>query len=225
MYSWKKMLKSTPLLLPKDLPLKIPLLDISGAVLLPKGQLPVTLEKRHAPVIRQAMGTNRLVGVVQNSSDTSRFFCNNLFQTGCLGRISAISESEQGRDLVILTGLTRFEVIECTENGPNMRTINVTYDPFSFDGVEHYERVENRENFLEVVRGYCHLHNIAPNWEEILRSNDDILVTSLAMMCPFSAQEKQALLEVPTLKDREKMMTALMEVACLKGAEQRPQLH
>lgn len=226
MYTWREMLKKTPLTLPKDWPSQVPLLDVAGAVLMPKGQLPVTLETRHAPVMRRVMGSDRLIGVVQSHAEKNTHSPpENLFQTGCLGRISALSESQDGTDLVILTGLARFRVLKCSRQESGLSILNVTYAPFSFDGVDHGERVEDRETFLEIVRGYCHLHDITPNWEEVLRSNDEALVTSLAMMCPFSAREKQALLEVPTLRDREKMMTALMEVACLKEGLQKAHLH
>ncbi len=219
------MLEKPSFILPKDLPSRIPLLDISGAVLLPRGQLPVTLEKHHAPVIQKALGSDRLVGVVQKRTDEIKTSDDSFFQAGCLGRISAFSEAEKGQDFVILTGITRFRVINCIDKETDVRDLEVTYEPFSFDGIEHREKVENREDFLELVRGYCHLHDINPNWEEVLKANDDTLVTSFAMMCPFNASERQALLEMPTLKDREKMMIALMEIACLKGTEQRNRFH
>lgn len=226
MHTWREMLKKPLLKLPRDYPSKVPLLDIKGSILLPKGQLPVNLEKQHAPVIREAMGSNRLVGVIQSFKEGSNHTTGqDLFQVGCLGRLSAFSEGENGNDFVILTGLMRFRVLKTFKNDSNVLSANVTYDPYSFDCIDENESVEDRESFLELVRGYCHLHDINPNWDEVLKSSDNILVTSLAMMCPFSDREKQALLEMPTLKEQEKMMTALMEVACLKSNHEETCFH
>lgn len=220
MLTWREVLEESALIPPKTFPQRIPLLDISEAILLPKGQLPVVLEKRHAVVIRQAMGTDRLVGVVQSQSGMFHDEDAPLAQAvGCLGYISALSEAAPGQDFVVLTGIARFRVLQCIEVESPLYDVEVTYEPFAFDRIEHQETVDNREGFLELVRGYCRLHNINPNWEEVLKATDDTLITSFAMMCPFSPRERQALLEMPTLKDREKMMTALMEMACLKDGQ------
>lgn len=225
MSTWREMLKKPTFKRPKDYPCDIPLLDIKGAILLPRGQLPTNLQKQHASVIRQAMGTDRLVGVIQSSESPINGAGQNLFQVGCLGRISAFSEGEESQDFVVLTGLIRFRILKHLKTQQGILKAHVTYDPFSFDAIDENESVDDRESFLELVRGYCHLHDLNPNWDEVLKSKDNILLTSLAMMCPFSDQERQALLEMPTLKDQERMMTALMEVACLKGQPNQGSFH
>lgn len=215
MTNWRDILKQKPVKLPLVLPEEILLLEMDSVILLPKGQLPLQLTPRQTPIFYQALGADRLVGVVQVAKEDE----NNpvLFKTGCLGRIVAFSENEDAEPFVIVVGLARFEILE-EKTGPyGTKHAKVCYKPYAFDAFEADETlVENRDHFLSTVRSYCQSLDVHPNWDEVLKSSDENLVTALTMMCPFEAHEKQALLETTTLQDRARVLAALMELACLK---------
>jgi uncharacterized protein len=225
MITWREMLKQKAVKIPLELPEELPLLEVDDAVLLPKGQLPVHLDARARASFFTALAGERLLGVVQVHK-TSLSAQPVLFKTGCLGRIVAFSENDEGDPFAVLVGLARFQIIEEKTDEQGTRVARVSYEPYAFDRIKEEEaNVDDRERFLEIVRGYCNTLDLHPNWEEILKTSDDVLVTALAMMCPFEAQEKQALLETMTLQDRARTLTALMELACLKKQGPLWQLH
>lgn len=199
------------------LPKEIPIFDLSGMVLLPRAHLPLTIEgEKFKALVDDALKGHRLVGVVQKEpQDQAR---NKIFRSGCLGKITTFSEAEPDKYLVIVSGLMRFVILKELKQKNNYRRVRVSYEPFSFDLADEQYVLSEREDLLALLKDYLTLYGISPNWDEINATSDERLITSLAMVCPFEPREKQALLESPTLADRCRIMTALIEMAFLRGS-------
>ncbi len=201
---------------PDSLPETIPVFPLPGALLLPHGRLPLNIfEPRYLNLIEDALGQGRMMGMVQPVrvepdpvSDTAE-----LYQTGCLGRITSFAETDDGRFLITLAGVSRFRIAGELESVRGYRRVAARYDAFARDLQEDAAATADRRRLLEAVRAYFRLRAIDADWAAIEEAPDVALVTSLAMTCPFEPREKQALLECPGLVERCELLTTLMEMA------------
>ncbi len=201
---------------PDDLPERIPVFPLPGALLLPHGRLPLNIfEPRYLNLTADALGQGRMMGMVQPVhaepdpvSDTAE-----LYRTGCLGRITSFAETDNGRFLITLTGVGRFRIVDELESVRGYRRVAVRYGAFAHDLQEDTGATADRQRLLEAVRAYFKLQGIDTDWAAIKEAPDGALVTSLAMTCPFEPREKQALLECPGLIERGEFLTTLMEMA------------
>lgn len=201
---------------PDDLPETIPVFPLPGALLLPLGRLPLNIfEPRYLNLTADALGQGRMMGMVQPVhaepdpvSDTAE-----LYRTGCLGRITSFAETDDGRFLITLTGVSRFRIVDELESVRGYRRVAARYDAFAHDLQEDTGATADRQRLLDAVRAYFRLQGIDTDWAAIKEAPDGALVTSLAMTCPFEPREKQALLECPGLIERGEFLTTLMEMA------------
>ena len=201
---------------PDDLPETIPVFPLPGALLLPHGSLPLNIfEPRYLNLTADALGQGRMMGMVQPVhaepdpvSDTA-----DLYRTGCLGRITSFAETDDGRFLITLTGVSRFRIADEVEGVCGYRRVAVRYDAFPHDLREDTGAAADRQRLLDAVRAYFRLQGIDTDWAAIMDAPDGALVTSLAMTCPFEPSEKQALLECRGLIERGELLTTLMEMA------------
>ncbi len=201
---------------PDNLPDIIPVFPLPGALLLPHGRLPLNLfEPRYLNLIEDALGQGRMMGMVQPVragpdpvSDTAE-----LYQTGCLGRITSFAETDDGRFLITLAGVSRFRIAGELESVRGYRRVAARYDAFARDLQKDAGATADRRRLLEAVRAYFRLRAIDADWAAIKEAPDGALVTSLAMTCPFEPREKQALLECPGLIEQGELLTTLMEMA------------
>ncbi|MCZ6465754.1 MAG: LON peptidase substrate-binding domain-containing protein [Alphaproteobacteria bacterium] len=201
---------------PDDLPETIPVFPLPGALLLPHGHLPLNIfEPRYLNLTADALGQGRMMGMVQPVhaepdpvSDTAE-----LYRTGCLGRITSFAETDDGRFLITLTGVSRFRIAGELESVRGYRRVSARYDAFAHDLQEDADATADRQRLLDAVRAYFQLQGIDTDWAAIKEAPDGALVTSLAMTCPFEPREKQALLECPGLIERGEFLTTLMEMA------------
>lgn len=200
-------------------PKEVPIFDLNGLILLPGGHLPLqVVEPPYIRLVEHALRYDRYVGVVQSKdkkgpgkkSDTP------LFETGCLGKITTFSESDNGSYILVLSGLVRFRLIEELPKNLDFRRVLVSYEPYLHDHLDQEEIHFEREHLLKLLKSYLASNQIQANWDEIQEVSDEKLITSLTMICPFNASEKQALLESPTMAERCRMMTALLEMAFMK---------
>lgn len=198
-------------------PTKLPILDLPGIILLPRGNLPIHLmEDKHKLLIEEALKTDRYVGVVQADKQAEG---KKLFRSGCLGKITTFSEGEEGDYFVILSGVCRFNLLDPQETSKPYFIHSVSYETFSFDIYEEKENEIEREKLLDLVKVYFSSSDLIANWDEIKMASNERLISSLTLLYPFEPQEKQALLESPTLIERTQMMTALLEIAFLKNSQ------
>lgn len=206
-----------------ELPTMIPVFPLSGALLLPRAELPLNIfEPRYLALFDTAMSTSRVVGMIQPVAGdaTDAPALNNI---GCAGRVSSFSETGDGRLLVSLTGVCRFEVVSEKKRKLPYRTVEVSYDGFASDlVVEANARGVNREAVLRAFRQYLEANNMSADWEEVAQVPTESLINTLSQLAPYPAAEKQALLEAPDLKARAEMLIALTELALTKSGSGRP---
>ena len=205
------------------LPPVLPIFPLTGALLLPGGQLPLNVfEPRYVAMVRDALGADRMIGMIQPSGTEEAASQDDwglrdtgaakVYDTGCAGRITAFSETEDGRYLITLTGLIRFDVKKELPELNGYRRVAPDFTRFRRD-LESDPAEIDRQGFLKTLDGYMEAAGIEGDWSAIEDAETESLVTSLAMLCPFGPPEKQALLEAMTLPERVKTMTTIMEMA------------
>ena len=196
-----------------DLPQVIPVFPLPGALLLPRGRLPLNIfEPRYLAMVDHAMRTDRVVGMIQPCGGEA--LRPKLFPVGCLGRVTSWCETGDGRVLITLTGMARFQIeAELDSDGP-YRQVQASYKTFPHDLEDCDEGLGiDRGRLAASLKCYLKQHNLEADWSSIERAPAEVLINSLAMICPFGVAEKQGLLEAPTLNERAQMLTALIEMA------------
>lgn len=198
----------------------IPVFPLSGALLLPRGQLPLNIfEPRYVAMVDDAIKSHRLIGMVQPvgdiGGDPGRPA---IHDVGCVGRITQIAETGDGRYILTLTGVLRFLVEQELTVLTPYRQCRVSYESFSTDLIERAgeERVD-RETVIEALRKFAEVRQLRIDWQEIERAHNEMLVNALSMMCPFGAREKQALLEAVDLKARAEVLVAITEMEAARA--------
>jgi Lon protease-like protein len=201
-----------------DLPRELPVFPLTGVLLLPRGRLPLNIfEKRYLAMFDDAIGGDRLIGMVQPSEPGAGDAAAGdrgppLYLVGCAGRISSFNETGDGRYLVALDGVARFRTVEELPLHRGYRRVVADWSSFAADLAEDSGAVQ-RHRLIELLQTYFRQHQLSANWDAIGQTPDERLVTSLAMICPFQPPEKQALLEAGCLSDRAKLMMSLLEIA------------
>ncbi len=214
---------------PSDLPRELVLFPLRGAILLPRATLPLNIfEPRYLEMIDDVMGGNRLIGIIQPdvpAESTDRIIespkGNNspLKRVGCVGRVTTYQELDDGRILVTLTGIARFRLSQELSTQKPYRTAVVDWSDYSGDfsaglGEDHVDR----DALLRVLRRYLDANRMQADWPIILKSSSEFLVNALSVMSPYGAEEKQALLEAESLKERAEVLVALAEMEMAAGS-------
>lgn len=195
-----------------DLPKVLPIFPLGGTLLLPGGRLPLNVfEPRYLAMFDDAMASNRLIGMVQPVEEDANQDVPKIYETGCAGRITSFNETDDGRYLVTLSGLIRFDLGRELPSD-SYRLVEPDYQRFRGDMTEDTGAID-RDRLVTVLGAYFEANAIEGDWEAIEQTGDERLVTSLAMICPLGAPEKQALLEAMTLTERAETLTAIMEMA------------
>ena len=205
---------------PIDLPAVIPVFPLPGALLLPRGQMPLNIfEPRYLAMIDDALRSgHRLIGMIQpDPAHPGREDKPGLYRIGCVGRLTQIAESGDGRYLIQLTGIVRFRIEEELAAATPYRQCRVTYAPFTndFSGREGQDEVD-RESLLKALKDFLEANNLKADWDGIENAPNEALVNALAMMSPYGPAEKQALLEAPDLKTRAEILVAVTEMELAK---------
>ncbi len=199
-----------------DLPSEFAIFPLPGALLLPHGKLPLNIfEPRYLAMVDDSLAKGRMFGMIQPNTHAPRAPNGpSLYQIGCLGRLSHFSETEDGRYLITLTGVSRFRVVEELPIRHGYRRVNGDFSPFKADLASPGTKSGlDRAELLEALKPFFHMHQIDANWDAIHRMPEASLVTTLAMLCPFDDAEKQALLEAPTEADRAADLLALLRMS------------
>ena len=211
-----------------DLPQVIPVFPLDGVLLLPGGQLPLNIfEPRYLNMIDDAMAGERIIGMIQTAQvfggPSGERETPALAPVGCAGRITSLSETADGRYLITLTGLCRFDAGEELPLPTPYRQIRADFSRFEADLADPDEDGDqDREPFLAALRRYLDSRMLDLDWETAKTAPCDALIASLAMALPFDAAEKQALLEAHTLDDRRAALTALLEIDAAGGDDDEP---
>lgn len=205
--------------LPADLPEKLPVFPLPGALLLPRADLPLNIfEPRYLEMMSDALSGERVIGIIQpqeNSGDDKK---PKLMDVGCAGRITSYAETPDGRMLVTLTGISRFRVKRELKTATPYRQVSADFIPFAIDLVMDLGAGEvNRPALLTAFKDYLNANNMSADWSEINEASTEVLVNTLSLLAPYPAGEKQALLEAPDLKTRADVLVALTEMALSKS--------
>jgi uncharacterized protein len=204
---------------PADLPKTVRVFPLAGALLLPRGHMPLNIfEPRYIALVDDALRTDRLIGMIQpDEEDAAETSAPRLYGTGCAGRITQLAETGDGRYLVTLTGVARFSVSAELAADTPYRQCQVDFGKFVSDFTARAgEDLVDREAVLDALRRFAKANELRVDWKGIEEAPNEALVNALAMMSPFGTSEKQALLEAPDLKSRAEILVAITEFELAK---------
>ena len=196
----------------KDLPVKIPVFPLSGALLLPGGTLPLNIfEPRYLALVRDAIASPlRLIGMIQPKKEKRS---NPYYSVGCAGRISSFSEQEDGRILITLSGCIRFNAINFSKGYFGYLTAEINWENYEED-LTIDEAPVDRKKLSDTLRQYFDAKGFQVDWSQLESCSDERLVSTLSMICPFDVAEKQALLEVKDLSSRAELLITILQMSC-----------
>ncbi|MCI0755117.1 LON peptidase substrate-binding domain-containing protein [Roseomonas vastitatis] len=200
---------------PEELPAVIPIFPLTGGLLLPGARLPLNIFEPHfLAMVEDALAHGRMLGMMLPDPAHPRVNGRSTpYRTGCLGRIASFAETEDGRYLITLRGLSRFDLLEeLPERADGVRRVRADYAPYGGDLEAPAEEGVDRDALLQALRPYFQSRNIEADWEAVGRTDAVTLVNSLSMMCPFGDAEKQALLTAPGLPQRTSLLISLLRI-------------
>jgi hypothetical protein len=208
-----------------DLPAELPIFPLAGPVAMPGIQLPLNIfEPRYLNMVQDAMGGDHLIGMIQPLTGQEEVEIPLLHKIGCAGRITSYSETNDGRIVIVLTGVCRFEILGELEERHGYRRVRVGWDRFASDFLTEQDGIVNRDRFLTSLRNYVRPRGIEIPWDDLKTMADLDLVNLLTAHLPLTPEDKQALIETNTLADRAELMRGLMDMATassVEGVEQR----
>lgn len=207
-----------------DLPDVIPIFPLAGALLLPRGRLPLhVFEPRYLAMTEDCMKTpERLIGMIQPrevpDGEAAR-----LHAIGCVGRLTGFSETDDGRYMITLTGISRFRLREEVQGFMPYRRAKVDWTPFERDrGGAEVDPGFQRATFLPLLRRFFLARGLSTDWGALDEAGDELLINTLSMLCPFGPEDRQALLEAPSLETRRETLVTLIEFALRSGGTEEP---
>jgi Lon protease-like protein len=205
---------------PADLPETIPVFPLPGALLLPRAPLPLHIfEPRYLAMIDDCLKTQtRLIGMIQPYEVAGQTE-SRLHAIGCAGRLTAFSETEDGRYMITLSGMSRFRVAREVQGFTPYRRCEVSWSGFERDlGPTERDPGFRRDSFLDLLSRYFESQRLSTDWDSLKEAEDELLVNSLSMLCPFDPEDKQALLEAPSLSTRRETLVTLIEFTLRGGS-------
>ena len=202
-----------------DLPDIVSVFPLPGALLLPRGRLPLHLfEPRYLQMLEDALKTpERIIAMIQPNPTPSND--DGLHAIGCAGRVTQFSETEDGRYLITLTGLSRYRIRAEVDGFSPYRRCEVSWQGFERDlGREEEDKGFDRPAFMALLERFFSSRNLSTDWETLKDAEDELLINSLSMLLDFEPEDKQALLEAPSLTTRRETLVTLIEFALRGGA-------
>lgn len=208
---------------PSTLPKTLPIFPLPGVVLLPRARLPLHIfEPRYLAMIDDVLATQgRMMGMIQPTADEPSGTADRppVYSVGCAGRVTSFAETEDGRMMISLTGLCRFEVEAELDLQSPYRQICPKWEKFIGDMAEPAPASIDMNRMSNILKPYFKSQNIEADWATIEGMADEMLISTLAMICPLAPNEKQALLEAPDLTTRAAMLMTLLEMSSIPPAE------
>lgn len=190
----------------------IPVFPLSGVLLFPRWSLPLNIfEPRYLNMIDDAMSGHRLIGMIQSNGDDRAH--PSLVSTGCVGRITSYSETEDGRYLISLSGICRFHVGEELDVNTPYRQVQANWSDYALDLVSPPEAsLPDRLTLVNSLKRYTQINSMEVDWEAVEHAPMETLINALCAGCPFGTVEKQALLEAPSVADRAETLITLLDM-------------
>lgn len=201
------------------LPPSIPVFPLTGVLLLPRGTLPLNIfEPRYLAMIDDALASpDRMIGITQPLTPNDNASAPDIYPTICGGRITSLEETPDGRYLINLSGVCRCQALTELPTTRGYRRFQVDWANFSEDYDIPEEMGLDRQRLMPALERFFQAQGITANWDAIRDAPDERLVTSLAMICPFEPNEKQALLEAESPEVRAELLVSLIEMAAMSG--------
>lgn len=202
-----------------ELPDVLSLFPLPGALLLPRARLPLQLfEPRYLQMLEDVLKTpHRLIGMIQ-PRETPPGAEARLYRIGCAGRVTGFTETEDGRYMITMTGLSRFQLRQEISGFSPYRRAEVDWEKFRLDrGTSESDSGFRRDAFLKLLGRYFKAQKLSTDWSSLKDAGDEMLINALSMLCPFEPEDKQALLESPTLTTRRETLVTLLEFALRSG--------
>ncbi len=203
-----------------DLPGELSVFPLPGVLLLPNGRLPLNIfEPRYLNMVLDSLREERLIGMVQATELAPDPIPDDadLFKIGCAGKIVSFAETPDGQIQLVLEGVCRFSIKGDTSLRNEYRRVSADYSLFQQDMDDPVKRID-RGVFRSLLENYFKAKQISVDWDMVDTLEDNLLIANLGMMCPFNAQEKQALLEARDHKHMTEIMMSLMEMAIRESA-------
>tara|TARA_B100001027_G_scaffold137597_1_gene95585 strand:+ start:911 stop:1555 length:645 start_codon:yes stop_codon:yes gene_type:complete len=198
----------------EDLPKSVPIFPLSNFIFFPNTSAPLNIfEPRYIAMIDQCMKSNRLLGMAQPKRITGNKIPE-LFDVGCLGKISSFNETDDGRYIIILNGITRFNISKEIENNKAFREFEINFNSFENDTIDKQEKIDFSDLNLifKDLKRVFDKQGYLINWNELKKQNLDQTINTLSMASPFSKEEKQMLLEAKDLKFRKKKLEQILKI-------------
>ncbi len=197
----------------EDLPRELPIFPLSRAVLLPRQELPLNIfEPRYVQMVLDALGEGRNIGMVQPRSDSNVDDSVPTYRVGCAGRITTFQESGDGRLLIQLTGVCRFEITEEVVSGKPYRSVTPNWEPFAGDLVSEIEAPLELNQLEPRLKSYAAAHQLQVRWDALKELPSSELINFLAIQLPFDVAEKQALVEAKDVAMRAEVLCKALEM-------------
>ena len=207
-----------------DLPKKIPIFPLTGAVLFPKTQLPLNIfEPRYVQMLNAALSTpHKLIGMIQPIAGSD----NSLKKVGCVGRVTSYNETDDHRYLITLNGIIRFEIENELDTTTQYRQVEVNYENFVTDLKSEDVTNVDRESLLKLIKKYLKNKSLLADWDIIQQTPTEQLINYSGVLVPFTPEEKQLLLEARTIMGRSRALEALYQSYTIEEtADTSTQLH
>ena len=207
-----------------DLPKKIPIFPLTGAVLFPKTQLPLNIfEPRYVQMLNAALATpHKLIGMIQPIAGSD----NSLKKVGCVGRVTSYNETDDHRYLITLNGIIRFEIENELDTTTEYRQVEVNYENFITDLKSEDVTNIDRESLLKLIKKYLKNKSLLADWDIIQQTPTEQLINYSGVLVPFTPEEKQLLLEAKTIMGRSRALEALYQSYTIEEtADTSTQLH
>lgn len=203
-----------------QLPDTFPVFPLTGALLLPRGRLPLNIfEPRYLAMVDDALCHNRVIGMAQPVHPEDASWAPELYPVGCAGRLTSFSETEDGRYLITLSGLCRFRIKRELKSDTAYRQIVPCYDGYEIDfSPQEDENIIDRCRLLRALKSYLNARDIEADWSSLETAQPESVINTLAMLCPFCPEEKQVLLEAETLSDRGQALLAILELSAASSS-------
>ena len=193
----------------KKFPKQIPIFPLSGVIYFPRTNLPLNIfEERYLELVNDSFRNDKLMGMVQSKKENSL-----VYKVGCLGKISDYQETSDGRVLINLTGITRFEITKEVTNEKKYREFEVDYKKFYKDlsAPDNADNLYDKLKFMEKVKKFFEKNGLMINWKEFEKLDENQKINTLSMIAPISNEEKQKLLETVTLVDKTNTLLNIIE--------------
>ena len=194
----------------------IPVFPLSNFIIFPKTTVPLNIfEERYLSMVDDAMKKDKLIGMIQPSNKND--ITPNVYKIGCVGKIVSYNETNDGRYLIVLNGISRFNVIKEIENRKLYREFDVSYEEFKNDQLKIDEKLdfETFDSIFVKLKSYFDKQGYSLNWEELRKQNLELSLNTLSMAAPFTKEEKQALIETKDIKTRKKVIEKILETYLL----------